>query len=136
MLVDEATANIDVTTESIIYKAMNEAFKNSTVITIAHRLNTVINSDRILVLEGGLLKEYDNPQELLKNPNSFCDEASRKCKCLEGFYSPSGLGGACKAKDYCKEGLDNCASKAKCIPLEGETDAGFFSCECNKGYIT
>lgn len=56
VLVDEATANIDVTTESIIYKAMNEGFKNSTVITVAHRLNTVINSDRILVLEGGLLK--------------------------------------------------------------------------------
>ncbi len=50
VLIDEATANIDVKTESIIYKAMNEAFKNSTVITVAHRLNTVINSDRILVL--------------------------------------------------------------------------------------
>lgn len=71
VLVDEATANIDVTTEAIIYKAMNESFKNSTVITVAHRLNTVINSDRILVLEGGMLKEYDHPQELLKNPNSF-----------------------------------------------------------------
>lgn len=71
VLIDEATANIDVRTESIIYKAMNESFKSSTVITIAHRLNTVINSDRILVLEGGMLKEYDNPQELLKNPNSF-----------------------------------------------------------------
>lgn len=56
VLVDEATANIDVKTESVIYKAMNEAFKNSTVITVAHRLNTVINSDKILVLEGGLLK--------------------------------------------------------------------------------
>lgn len=41
------------------------------MITVAHRLNTVINSDRILVLEGGLLKEYDNPQVLLKDPNSF-----------------------------------------------------------------
>jgi len=50
---------------------MNESFKNSTVITVAHRLNTVINSDRILVLEGGMLKEFDNPRELLKNPNSF-----------------------------------------------------------------
>lgn len=56
VLVDEATANIDVRTESVIYKAMNEAFKYSTVITVAHRLNTVINSDRILVLEGGTLK--------------------------------------------------------------------------------
>lgn len=71
VLVDEATANIDVKTESVIYKAMNESFKHSTVITVAHRLNTVINSDRILVLEGGLLKEYDNPQVLLRNPNSF-----------------------------------------------------------------
>jgi ABC-type multidrug transport system fused ATPase/permease subunit len=50
VLVDEATANIDVRTESVIYKAMNESFKDSTVITVAHRLNTVINSDRILVL--------------------------------------------------------------------------------------
>ena len=71
VLVDEATANIDVKTEATIYKAMNNAFKNSTVITVAHRLNTVINSDRILVLEGGLLKEYDHPQTLLKSPNSF-----------------------------------------------------------------
>lgn len=50
VLVDEATANIDMRTEAVIYKAMNESFKNSTVITVAHRLNTVINSDRILVL--------------------------------------------------------------------------------------
>ncbi len=50
VLIDEATANIDVLTESIIYRAMNESFKHSTVITVAHRLNTVINSDRILVM--------------------------------------------------------------------------------------
>jgi ABC-type multidrug transport system fused ATPase/permease subunit len=56
VLVDEATANIDVKTESIIYKAMNESFKNSTVITVAHRINTVINSDKILVLAGGELQ--------------------------------------------------------------------------------
>ena len=49
-MIDEATANIDIKTEGIIYKAMNNAFKKSTVITIAHRLNTVINSDKILVL--------------------------------------------------------------------------------------
>jgi ATP-binding cassette subfamily C (CFTR/MRP) protein 2 len=56
VLVDEATANIDVKTESIIYKAMTEAFKDSTVITVAHRINTVINSDKILVLDGGELR--------------------------------------------------------------------------------
>ena len=71
MLIDEATANIDIRTEGIIYKAMNTSFRNSTVITIAHRLNTVVNSDKILVLEGGQLKEYDQPQRLLSNPDSF-----------------------------------------------------------------
>ena len=55
-MIDEATANIDIKTEKTIYTAMNDAFKSSTVITIAHRLNTVINSDKILVLEGGQLK--------------------------------------------------------------------------------
>lgn len=71
VLIDEATANIDIRTEGVIYKAMNNAFRNSTVITIAHRLNTVINSDKILVLEGGQLKEFDSPQNLLKDPDSF-----------------------------------------------------------------
>lgn len=71
VLIDEATANIDIKTENTIYSAMNNAFKSSTVITIAHRLNTVINSDKILVLEGGQLKEYDHPQQLLKNEDSF-----------------------------------------------------------------
>lgn len=71
ILIDEATANIDIRTEGVIYKAMNSAFKNSTVITIAHRLNTVIKSDKILVLEGGQLKEFDHPQNLLRNPDSF-----------------------------------------------------------------
>lgn len=71
MLIDEATANIDIRTEGIIYKAMNHSFRSSTVITIAHRLNTVVNSDKILVLEGGQLKEYDHPQKLLQDPDSF-----------------------------------------------------------------
>lgn len=71
MLIDEATANIDVRTESIIQQAMTNAFKGNTVITIAHRLNTVINSDRILVLEGGQVKDFDSPKVLLSNKNSF-----------------------------------------------------------------
>lgn len=50
VLIDEATANIDTGTESILSQVMNESFRASTVITIAHRLNTVMKSDRILVL--------------------------------------------------------------------------------------
>jgi len=44
-------------------------FKDCTIITIAHRLLTVMDSDRILVLDKGRLKEYDSPQVLLQNPN-------------------------------------------------------------------
>ena len=53
MLLDEATANIDVLTEETIQKLINEEFKGATVLTIAHRLNTIIKSDKILMLEQG-----------------------------------------------------------------------------------
>jgi len=50
---DEATANIDIKTEEIIQKLIDEEFVDSTVITIAHRLNTIDNSDKVLILEKG-----------------------------------------------------------------------------------
>jgi len=50
---DEATASIDVNTEKIVQKLIQEEFKDSTVITVAHRLNTVMQSDKILVLGFG-----------------------------------------------------------------------------------
>lgn len=50
---DEATASIDVNTERIVQKLIQEEFRDSTVITVAHRLNTVMKSDKILVLSFG-----------------------------------------------------------------------------------
>ncbi|CDW87468.1 abc transporter [Stylonychia lemnae] len=70
VLLDEATANIDVVTEQSIQKLINLEFKDATVITIAHRLNTIINSDRVLVLSFGQLLEYDSPENLMQNENS------------------------------------------------------------------
>ena len=65
VLMDEATANIDVKTEEIIQKLINEEFLESTVITIAHRLNTILNSDKVLILEQGTLvhKQIDDFRE-------------------------------------------------------------------------
>ena len=65
VLMDEATANIDVKTEEIIQKLVNEEFLESTVITIAHRLNTILNSDKVLILEQGTLvhKQIDDFRE-------------------------------------------------------------------------
>ena len=71
IIMDEATASIDVNTENIIQKAINNLLNDSTILTIAHRIKTVLNSDRILVLDNGEVKEFDSPKILLENKNSM-----------------------------------------------------------------
>ena len=71
IVLDEATASIDYKTEEIIQKALNELLSNSTMISIAHRIKTVINADKILVLENGEIIEFDTPENLLKNKKSY-----------------------------------------------------------------
>ena len=70
VILDEATANIDVVTEQAMQKLISEEFKGATVLTIAHRLNTIISSDRVLFLNQGSVLEYDSPKNLLANPKS------------------------------------------------------------------
>jgi ABC-type multidrug transport system fused ATPase/permease subunit len=60
-VLDEATANIDIVTEKKIQQLINDEFAESTVITIAHRLNTIMASDKVLVLSHGEIAEYDSP---------------------------------------------------------------------------
>ena len=71
IIMDEATANIDYQTEEIIQKAINEILNNSSVITIAHRIKTIINSDKIIVLENGEIVDFDTPKKLLENKNGL-----------------------------------------------------------------
>ena len=75
---DEATANIDMNTEQIIQKALNLVLENSTVITVAHRIKTIINYDKILVLDAGEVKEFDTPSNLIKDENSLFHELYTK----------------------------------------------------------
>ncbi|ORX39512.1 hypothetical protein BCR36DRAFT_416970 [Piromyces finnis] len=70
IILDEATASCDIETDSIIQKALRNHFNESTIITVAHRLNTIIDYDRILVLDKGELIEYDSPKNLLFKYNS------------------------------------------------------------------
>ncbi|MCJ8729846.1 hypothetical protein PDJAM_G00111100 [Pangasius djambal] len=71
LIIDEATANVDPRTDDLIQKTIREKFHECTVLTIAHRLNTIIDSDRILVLDGGRIHEYDEPHVLLQNKDGI-----------------------------------------------------------------
>uniref|UniRef100_A0A671RX07 Cystic fibrosis transmembrane conductance regulator n=1 Tax=Sinocyclocheilus anshuiensis TaxID=1608454 RepID=A0A671RX07_9TELE len=71
LIIDEATANVDPRTDELIQKTIRAKFKECTVLTIAHRLNTIIDSDRILVLDAGRIHEYDAPHVLLQNQNGI-----------------------------------------------------------------
>ena len=70
VVLDEATANIDIVTEKKIQELIEKEFAESTVITIAHRLNTIIRSDKVLVLSHGEVLEYDSPAALMERPDS------------------------------------------------------------------
>lgn len=65
LVLDEATANVDLQTDNLIQEKLKTAFKNCTMIVIAHRLATVIDADRILVMDKGEAVEYDHPFKLL-----------------------------------------------------------------------
>jgi len=80
ILMDEATANIDINTEHSIQSLIKEAFEDSTVLIIAHRINTIINCDKVLVLSYGEVKEYDTPSNLLSDPNSMFSSLVREAK--------------------------------------------------------
>jgi ATP-binding cassette subfamily C (CFTR/MRP) protein 1 len=75
---DEATANIDIKTEETIQKAIHSFFSDTTIITIAHRIKTILNYDRILVLKNGEIEEFDTPNKLIENKNSLFFELYSK----------------------------------------------------------
>ncbi len=64
VVMDEATAAVDNQTDNLIQKVLKEKLKDCTVLTIAHRLNTIVESDRLLVLDQGNLAECDTPAVL------------------------------------------------------------------------
>ena len=80
VLIDEATANIDVRNDALIQKVIAEKFRESTVITIAHRLSTLEHSDKIMVLEQGKLVQFGSPKELQSEIGGTFAEMMKKNK--------------------------------------------------------
>jgi len=68
---DEATGSIDVETDNMLQRTIRDRFRDRTILTIAHRLNTIIDSDRVIVLQAGRVAEFDTPEALLSDKNSL-----------------------------------------------------------------
>lgn len=84
LVLDEATAAVDVETDALLQTTLRSPiFGNRTVITIAHRINTIMDSDRIVVLEQGQVKEFDKPSELISRRGLFY-ELVREAGLIEG----------------------------------------------------
>ncbi|XP_058410287.1 ATP-binding cassette sub-family C member 10 isoform X3 [Diceros bicornis minor] len=71
LCIDEATASVDQKTDQLLQQTICKRFANKTVLTIAHRLNTILNSDRVLVLQAGRVVELDSPAALRSQPHSL-----------------------------------------------------------------
>ncbi|KAL1490440.1 hypothetical protein ABEB36_013133 [Hypothenemus hampei] len=78
LVMDEATANMDAHTDKLIQKTIRSKFAKCTVLTIAHRLHTVMDSDKILVMDAGEAVEFDHPYILLQDPKGYLTELVRK----------------------------------------------------------
>jgi ATP-binding cassette, subfamily B, bacterial IrtB/YbtQ len=78
VLLDEATASLDVENETKIQAGISELIKNKTVLIIAHRMRTVANADKVIVLENGEVKEQGNPVELKKQNGTFTKMVERQ----------------------------------------------------------
>jgi len=99
IVLDEATANIDLITEQKIQKFMAEEFKEQTMLVIAHRLQTIIESDKVMVLGDGKVMEFDTPDQLLENEKSHFTKLVKQLTKKAAEREKSEKGSEKKAKE-------------------------------------
>lgn len=77
LVLDEATSNVDADTDGVLQRLIREEFAEWTIVTVAHRLDTILDSDRILVLDKGIIVENGSPEELLAKKGAFWELSGR-----------------------------------------------------------
>jgi ABC-type multidrug transport system fused ATPase/permease subunit len=85
ILMDEATANIDSVTENIIQRLMEEKFRESTIMMIAHKLNTIMICDHILILDHGRIKEYGELEELKSREGGVLNQLLKSAELIKEY---------------------------------------------------
>jgi len=80
IIMDEATANIDLPTEETIQRCILDGFNGCTMIIIAHRIQTIMHCDKVIVLDKGNIIEFDSPSTLMSNPSSYFYHIVNKLK--------------------------------------------------------
>ena len=78
VILDEATAQVDRENDRLIQETIRTAFADVTVLSIAHRLDTIIDFDRVIVMDRGRVAEFDTPANLLRNPDGMFTELVQK----------------------------------------------------------
>merc|ERR1719461_869977 len=73
LLLDEATSQVDQATDELVQKTITEKFSDCTILTIAHRINTIMNYDKILVMDAGRVAEFDTPENLQRDGGLFAE---------------------------------------------------------------
>ena len=82
LVLDEATASVDHNTDELIQSTIRTEFSGCTVLTIAHRLNTILDYNRVMVLDKGKIVEFDDPKTLLQNPDSSFYALAKSAKLI------------------------------------------------------
>jgi len=80
LLLDEATSGIDLATDAMIQETIQTTFSDKTVLTIAHRIETILMGDKVMVMDNGQIAEFDDPSQLLKDPTSIFSGLVEKMK--------------------------------------------------------